>query len=139
MYKKENKKKNIKRRQHSFKQPYETQSNSITSMFVENVNNSNQNIKQTKTTTIEDIEVIHEFFKLKYNINDLTVTPANSNQTIKITYDNIKNFEMNTDVNDGISTINLTDDANNLFIGDFNTISGIMAGIITGITYSTQQ
>ena len=143
MYKKEYRKKENRKKEYR-KKIQQDEPNSITSMFIKAPAQTQTQTQAIATATaqgatIEDIEVIHEFFKLKYNINNLTVTPANSNQTIKITHDNIKIFEMVTDVNDGLSTINLTDEANDLFTGDFNTISGIMAGIITGLIYSTQQ
>lgn len=131
------------KRPYAFKKPYETEDpNSITSMFVKPSENNCSSRDKKTATTIEDIEVIHEFFKLKYNIDNLNVIPISSNQKIKTTHDNIKNFEMITDLNDGLSTIHLTDDINKtkaIFLtGDFNSCSAFFSGILAGINNSTQ-
>lgn len=158
------KKNKANKRPYAFKRPYETEDpNSITSMFVKPSENNcssrdkdkccsgsssnsqkhyNSHSDKKTDTTIEDIEVIHEFFKLKYNIDNLNVIPISSNQKIKTTHDNIKNFEMITDLNDDLSTIHLTDDINKtkaIFLtGDFNSCSAFFSGILAGINNSTQ-
>ena len=158
------KKNKANKRPYAFKRPYETEDpNSITSMFVKPSENNCSSKDKNKcgsgsgsgshsqqhghsnkktSTTIEDIEVIHEFFKLKYNIDNLNVILISSNQKIKTTHDNIKNFEMITDLNDGLSTIHLIDDLNKtkaIFLtGDFNSCSAFFSGILAGINNSTQ-